>query len=254
MNYLCLMIASTGGLFLSLPAPSLAAPNAAACEARYETAQTNPHFKSPQKRARYMEHSEPRCTGTGMFDVWIAADYLTAGDAANAVRVAERAIQKTASARPNLLHVLVRVDLSRGSVDQAVKRAEALAIAYPKYIPIQFELAGIATKCQDWPRALDHARKAYEIEGSALSLLSMASALHQLDRHEETVAAVRRALELEPQRVANIGGVGEAIFSLAILNRRPEAVDLARRHVAANPNWRANPLFARAAAELGVAR
>ncbi len=187
-----------------------------------------------------------------MFDVWVAGDYLTQGDANAAERVAQYALKRTLNARPNLMHVLVMVDLNRGLVDQAVRKGEKLAKEFPQYSPIAFGLAGIATKREDWATALKHARRAYEIEGSALSLLSMATALHQLKRHEETVAAVRRALELEPQRIRKIGGILEAVFSLALLNRRGEAAELARRHIEANPNWRDNALFAQGAEELGV--
>jgi hypothetical protein len=81
----------------------------------------------------------------------------------------------------------------------------------------------------------------------------MATDLHQLGRHEETVSAVYKALEMQPERIGKITGVLEAIFSLAILNRRPEAAELAKRHIAANPNWQDNPTFAQAAKELGVA-
>jgi tetratricopeptide (TPR) repeat protein len=229
-----------------------AAADVPACEARYEAAQTTQALKAPGTRALQMERTGSACFGTGMFDVWLAADYLAAGDMDSTARVVERALAKTSNARPNLLHLLVEVDLKRGLVDQAVKKGEAIAATYPQYSPIQYGLAGIAMNRQDWPLALAHARKAYEVEGSALALLSMATALHQLKRHEETVAAVRRALEMEPQRISRIGGVLEGVFSLAILNRRAEAADLARRHIAANPNWRANAMFARASEELGV--
>jgi tetratricopeptide (TPR) repeat protein len=229
-----------------------AAGNATSCEARYEITLAESGLRGPQQRAEYLERTAPSCLGTGMFDVWIAADYLSARKFDDAVRVAQRALTKTRDARPNLIHVLVRADLARGDTAKALQRAQTLIADHPRYAPIQFELAGIATRQQDWHRALAHARKAYEIEGSALSLLSMAAALHQLDRHEEAVTAVRQALELEPQRIANIGGIGEAIFSLAMLGRRSEARELAARHIDANPNWRANQQFARAAVELGV--
>jgi hypothetical protein len=101
---------------------------------------------------------------------------------------------------------------------------------------------------------LHHSSKANDIEPSAVSFLSMAAALHQLDRHEETVNAVRRALALEPHRIGKVTGVLESIFSLAILGRRNEARELARMHVAANPAWRSNATFAKAAAELGLGR
>jgi len=164
----------------------------------------------------------------------------------------ERALKGHNDARPNLLHAQARIKLKLGKVDEAVRLGEAIAAEYPSYAPIQFELAGIASRRQDWSRALRHAQRAYDIEGSARSLMSMAAALHQLDRHEECIAAVRQALKLEPQRIARIPGLLEGIYSLGVLNRRGEAAELVRRHIAANPDWRANAAFVQAAVALGV--
>jgi hypothetical protein len=93
----------------------------------------------------------------------------------------------------------------------------------------------------------------YKIDKSALSLLGIAADLHQLGRHEDTVNAVFKALTMEPERIGKITGVLEGIYSLAILGRKPEAAELCRRHIAANPNWRENDTFVQAAQELGVA-
>ncbi|WP_431256726.1 tetratricopeptide repeat protein [Roseateles chitinivorans] len=231
--------------------PAQAALSAADCEARLRAPDLN-NAPLSLDSLRRVEQREATCLGTGMFDVRLAGEYLLSGDTTGATRVVERALTKQNNARPNLLHMQVRIDLKLGKVDRAIRWGEAMAIDYPEYSLIQFELAGIAFKQQDWSRALRHARRAYEIEGSALSLMSMAAALHQLDRHEECIAAVRQALKLDPRRIAKIPGLLEGIYSLGVLNRRVEAAELVRQHIAANPNWRANAAFVEAAKALGV--
>lgn len=242
------LLAPLGVMVLNL---AHAAPSSTDCEAWHREAKPS-NLPLPLESLRRLEQRHPECLGTGMFDVHLADEYLLSGDATSATRVVERALMKQNNARPNLLHMQVRIDLKLGKTDQAIRWGEAMAMDYPTYTPIQFELAAIASKRQDWPRALGYARRAYEIEGSARSLLSMAAALHQLDRHEECIAAVRQALKLEPGRIAKISGLLEGIYSLGVLNRRVEAAELVRQHIAANPNWRANAAFVEAARALGV--
>ena len=142
--------------------------------------------------------------------------------------------------------------MQTGSEAEAERMAVEIAESYKDYAPIQYFLYGIATKKQDWARALPYAENANRIEKRALSYLSLASVLHQLDRHQETVDAVYKALELEPSRIAKTAGILEGIASLAILNRKQEAKDLAQKHMDANPNWRDNPTFVDLVTKLGM--
>lgn len=229
------------------------AKNLADCENIYQEIEQNTSLSTPLQKAKEMEKQANGCIATGMFDVWLASYYQDAGDYQSSVKVAQNALDKTEDARPNLLQILAEAELKTGSEDKAIKLAEAISHDYPQYVPILGFLGEIAAKKEDFSTALRYSEQAYQIEKNAISLISMATDLHQLGRHEETVNAVYKALEMEPQRIGKITGVLEAIFSLAILNRRPEAAELAKKHIAANPNWQDNPTFAQAAKELGVA-
>jgi tetratricopeptide (TPR) repeat protein len=234
--------------------PEAQAATTPACQAKYEQAQRDPAIKTPLERARYLETAAAHCMGSGMFDVWVASDYLEGRDNERAAEVAKAALKEQKDFRPNLLVIIAQAELDRGNLSSAEKLANEIAREFPNYVPIYGVLGGIATLRQDWKLALTYAERAHAIQPSALSFLNMATAYHQLDRHTEAVDCVYRALKLEPQRIAKATGVIEAIFSLAILNRRLEAAELARRHIAANPNWRFNQMFARAAFELGVVK
>jgi uncharacterized protein HemY len=192
--------------------------------------------------------------GTGMFDVRVAFEYLDAGENDKAVEIAKSALASQRDAKPNLIQVLAQVDINKGDFAAAERQALEIGKEFPRSVASHAILGTIAAKRQDWKGSLEHSRAAYEIEPSAASMLAMAGALHQLDRHEETVDLVYRVLKAEPQRAARTTGLLEAIYSLAILNRRPEAAELARRHVEANPKWRDNKAFAQAAMELGVVK
>jgi hypothetical protein len=81
----------------------------------------------------------------------------------------------------------------------------------------------------------------------------MAAVLHQLDRHEECVATVYKALSIDPARIGKTTGVKEAVFSLGILKRNEEAAELLKRHIRANPNWTQYPSIVNAANTLVLA-
>lgn len=248
---LCLSVAIWCALGLVHESSAATTP---ACQALYEQAQRNPAIKTPLERARHLEKTATHCMGSGMFDVWVASDYLEGRENERASEVAKAALAKQKDMRPNLLVIIAQAELDRGNVSVSEKLANEIVREFPSYVPVYGVLGGIATLRQDWKSALIYAERAHGIEPTALSLLNLASVYYQLDRHAETVDYVYRALKLEPQRIAKGTGVIEAIFSLAILNRRAEAAELARRHIAANPNWRFNQMFARAAYELGVVR
>jgi tetratricopeptide (TPR) repeat protein len=225
------------------------------CEALYERVAVEARSATAAERARRLERDGNSCMGTGMFDVKVAFEYMRAGENGKAVQIANSALaKKTQAAKPNLMQVLAQADINNGDFASAERRAREIEREFPKSSASHAILGTVAAKRQDWNALLKHSRAAYEIEPNATSMLGMAGALHQLNRHEETVELVYRALKAEPERVGRTYGLLEAIYSLAILNRRPEAAELARRHIGANPNWRNNWAFAQAAFELGVAK
>jgi tetratricopeptide (TPR) repeat protein len=230
------------------------AKNIAECENIYQQIEQNAALTTPLQKAKEMEKQGNGCLSTGMYDVWLASFYQDAGDYPASVKIVQSALDKikTEEARPNLLHLLVEAELATGDEKKAIEMAQAVTHDYPEYNPILLFLIQEESKKENWSKALEYAQQSYKVSHSAISLLASAGALHQLGRHEETVNAVYKALEMEPERIGNVTGVLEAIFSLAILNRRQEAAELAKRHIAANPNWRDNPTFAQAAKELGV--
>ncbi len=214
---------------------------------------TNSELLSGLEKVNLLDQNGQGCMQYETYNLWLAIAYQDAGDYPKSVKIAHNALTFSKNDTPNLLQVIAEAELKTGDEGKAVKMAEDIAQQYPSYVPILGFLSEISDKKQDFKTSLKYAERSYNIEKNAHSLLWVAASLHQLGRHEETVAAVYKALEMEPQRIAKIAGVLEGIFSLAILNRRPEAAELAKRHIAANPNWRDNPTFAQAAKELGVA-
>lgn len=214
---------------------------------------TNSELLSGLEKVNLLDQNGQGCMQYETYNLWLAIAYQDAGDYLKSVKIAHSALTFAKNDTPNLLQVIAEAELKTGDEGKAVKMAEDIAQKYPSYSPIMGFLGEAAVKKQDFASALKYSERGYQIEKNATFLIAMATVLHQLGRHEETVAAVYKALEMEPQRIGKIAGVLEGIFSLAILNRRPEAAELAKRHIAANPNWRDNPTFAQAAKELGVA-
>lgn len=94
--------------------------------------------------------------------------------------------------------------------------------------------------------------KAYELTHSALLLLPLVSALHQLDQHEDAVATAYLAIKEDPKLVSRSAGIDEAIYSLASLGRFDEAKRLIRQRMVADPNWNRDTTLVQAAKRLKV--
>jgi len=212
----------------------------------------NAESMSASEKASFLEQNGKACMQYETYNLWLAIAYQDAGDYTKSVRIAQAALTFSKEDTPNLLQVIAEAELRTGDEAKAVKIGEDIMSQYPNYSPILGFLAEIATKNQDFKTSLIYAEKAYQIEKNAGTLLWMAADLHQLERHEEAVNAVYKALELEPQRIQRAPGVLEGIVSLAALNRKEEATELAKRHIAANPNWQDNPTFVQVAKALGL--
>ena len=227
------------------------AKNMGDCESFYVDAMNNQALNASE-RANYLEKNGLDCMKYEKFNVWLAFALQDAGQYAKSVDVAKHAMLNAKESKPNLLQIIAEAELQKGNETEAIKQGEQIAQEFPNYVPILGFLGEIAWKKQDWPRALELSEKEYKIDKSALSLLGIATALHQLDRHEETVDAVYKALELEPDRIKSSSGILEGVASLAILGRKVEAVKLAQRHIDADPNWRSNAGFADLIAKIGM--
>jgi hypothetical protein len=62
---------------------AVAQPNAK-CEAIYQSIKKDPRLLTHSDRAQHLERDGASCMGTGMYDVWLGAEYLDAGDHQNA--------------------------------------------------------------------------------------------------------------------------------------------------------------------------
>lgn len=235
-------------------AMSQTATDAPTCDALSVRWDESPGLGSRLGRAKALEDQGKSCIGKGFYDPRLAILYMDAGDLASADRIAKQGIQKGSPYQANLHQVLAETTLRRGNVDTAYKMAEDIAKKNPAYVPILGFLGEIDSKNQNWAMALARSQKWNSIDHSALSLLAMAAAFHQLDRHEECVATVDKALGIDPARIAKIGGIKEAVFSLGILKRNEEAAELLKRHMQANPNWALDPSMVNAAKALGLAK
>lgn len=210
-------------------------------------------LSTPLQKAQYLEAHGKDCLQYEEFNDWLGFTYQDAGKYDKSVEIAKKALPNAKNYKPNFLQMIAEAELQTGSEAEAYKQAVSISTSYPNFTPIQYFLYGIEIKRENWAESLIYAENSYHIEKNALSLLGMAAALHQLGRHEDAVNAVFKALTLEPERIAKTTGVLEGIYSLAILGRKPEAAELCRRHIAANPNWRENDAFVQAAKELGAA-
>lgn len=228
------------------------AKSLAECEDFYDQTVNNKSLTQPLQQAEFLEKQGLACMGYDKFSVWVGFLYQDAGEYDKSVILAKKALSDASEYKPNLLQLIAEAELQKGNEIEAIKQGEQVAQEFPNYVPILGFLGEIAWKKQDWPRALELSEKEYKIDKSALALLGIATALHQLDRHEEVVDAVYKALELEPDRIKSASGILEGVASLAILGRKEEAVKLAQRHIDADPNWRSNAGFVDLIAKIGM--
>jgi tetratricopeptide (TPR) repeat protein len=246
------------GVFIMLTSPASAEAytpvEVAACDAMAIRWDEAPNLGSRMERAKGLEREGKSCLGKGIYDIRLAILYLDSGDYDNADRIAKQALKSKNSYAPSLRQILAQTTLSRGDASKAYKMALEIEKEFPKYVPILGILGQIAFQNRDWKSALHHSEKAFSLDPSAYALLAMADALHHLNRHEECIAAVQKALQLEPQRIAKAAGIKEAIYSYGVLKRNEEAAQLLKRHMQANPDWYQDSAMLTAAKALGLAK
>jgi tetratricopeptide (TPR) repeat protein len=209
---------------------------------------------APLDRAHMLEQQGKGCDSTGQYALSVALLYQQANALDHADEIARAALAKGSPVAANLRHLLAESELSRGHVKQAYAMGEKVAQDYPSYVPVLGMLGTIDAQEGRQEASLERAKQWYAIDGSAGSLIAMTTILYMLHRYDETADAYLKAIKLEPDRIARNLGLTEAVFALAKLYRRPEAADLLRRHIAANPNWRESapaPLIG-AAQQLGL--
>lgn len=224
------------------------------CDALVERVQSDQRLTTPASQAATLEKSAAQCVGRAAYDINLALIYLEAGQNDAAARAASRGLAAGSKYQPNLKQVLAEVILRKGDAEAAYREGQRVAEEYPLYVPVLGFLAEIDARAKRWQQGLDLMSRAYRLQPSAVTLLAMAAAFHQLDRHEECVNAVYQALKLEPSRIAKPGGVLEAIYSLGVLKRNAEAAELLKRHMAANPKWASNPSMLSAARALSLSK
>ena len=233
---------------------SQVATDAPTCDALAIRWDESPGLGSRSVRAKGLEEQGKSCIGKGIYDPRLAILYMDAGDLTSADRIAKQGIQKGSPYQANLHQLLAETTLRRGNVDAAYKMAEDIANKNPVYTPILSFLAELDFKKENWAMALTRIQKWHAIDHSALSLMAMAPALRNLNRHEECVATVYKALSIDPARISKTGSIKEAVFSLGVLKRNEEAAELLKRHIRANPNWAQDPSMVNAAKALGLAK
>lgn len=198
-----------------------------------------------------MEQNGAGCEDDVSFQVRLAGLYIRANDLPRAETIVEQGLRKHPQA-PELLSHRATLAQLRGDFAAAEKQAAVLVQKYPDMPSPRYVLLGIALQKQDWPRALEYGKQVYAVDHNSLTLLTLTAVLHQLGRHEEAIDMVYRALEQDPGLVRRGGGINEAIYSMGSLGRFDEAAKLARRRMAADPDWRSDAAFVSAATRLKI--
>lgn len=223
----------------------------AECDKIWLQIEANSTLAQPLDKAKAMENRGSACEGDVIFQVRLVNYYLQARELDRAEEIIGVGLKKKPNS-PELKERLSEVAFLRGDLNKAEIIATKLIQSSPTFAAPYLTLSSIAAKRGDWHSVERHQRKAYELTRSPLLLLPLVSALHQLDRHEEAVETVYRALREAPNLISRSGGIDEAIYSLAALGRFDEAKKLIHRRMAADPNWTQDATLVQAARRLKI--
>lgn len=209
---------------------------------------------SPVMRANILKQQNQKCEGTGDFDTAVASLFQQGGSYDESDRAAQAGLAWKNDSQPYLMGILALNQAGRGHSDDAYRMALEIIKKFPKFALTYSILAGIDSQLNRWDKAYENQEKWIELDPSALSYMAIATSLYQLKRYPEVLDAVNRALQLDPRRIGNAGGLTEGIYALILLNRRDEAANLMKKHMRANPSWAENRAMLSAAKELGIER
>ncbi len=233
---------------------STALASEAECEAAYVRAIDRMQFPDPVAGLDSLEPLQNRCLAEDR--AWLS-HLAILNNLAGRAEVGEKIVADGLKADPlneNLLlsqvYVLVRHKNFAGAAEVAQRLMKAHPDWYGGYAGNQLALINLGK----FRESLDYGRKALSLSQGQVPMLYLNDAVANFRSDNLSACAdeVVTAVAKDPSLASMSWGIDEGIFALAKLQRRREALDLAKRRIAADQNWRNDPNMVRAAHVMGL--
>jgi tetratricopeptide (TPR) repeat protein len=236
--------------------PSLCLGSESDCEAAYVHALDRDRFPDPIGALKFFEPLRTKCVADdpAYLSHLAALNNLAGRDAIGEMIVADGLA--TDPSNKNLLFSQVYVLLRHKDVLGATEIARRLMQQQPDwyggYAAYQLALLN-GGKAEE---SLDFGKKAIALSHDQVPLVYLNDAVAKFRTRDYVGCAedVQKALAHDPSLASLPWGVDEAIFALDRLHRDDEAIALAKRRIAADANWRADPNLLKVAKMAGLSQ
>lgn len=223
------------------------------CEKAFQKVMDAQAFPDRAAAVRYFENERPTCGNDALYLSRLASFHLEAGR----VREAAAAIDRGLALHPNHRELLFgkgSMDLQRGDLVAARSTAEKLVRADSGWYGGHYLMQRVLMDAGQFQESIGHGVRAIELSRGALTVLylNVGVASYHAGKLEDCVRYVRMAIQKEPAVLSRPWGINEAIYALDRLERRAEALSLAKQRKQADPNWQSDPVLVRALKVMGV--
>lgn len=238
------------GVFIVTTENSMAAIS---CEEHLRIVGDSKRFLAKADAITYLESVKAGCGTNQRFLSYLASLYFQNGEIDDAEKITLDALQRYPNNR-QLLFGIGDVYLAKNKPDEAKKIAEGIIKSHPDwdggYYLMQRALMDLRKFADSIPfgqQALQHKTTNYSVY-----YLNIAVAAYHSQQLELCVSSVEHALKIEPRVLKSAYGIDEAIYALDRLNRKREALTLAKRRKDADPDWKKDAALVHALKVMGV--
>lgn len=227
------------------------AVDAATCDNIWYQIKADPTLPTPAEKAEAMKLRGNECMDDEVFIAQLANLYMQMNnlDAAAALLYPALKNQPTSLV---LAERIAHLAFRKGDDTTAHDLASEIVKQDPKFAEPYATLSMIEMRRNNWAGALEYSKKLHELSKKPRDLLLVAVELFKLNRHEEGVNAFYQALKEDPSLIGDDIGVDQAIYVIGALGRIDEAKELAKRHMAAAPDWQQDAIFVKVAKKLKI--
>ncbi|HAU06810.1 MAG TPA: hypothetical protein DCS49_03320, partial [Gammaproteobacteria bacterium] len=190
------------------------------------------------------------CSGTGIYEVRLAALYMDLGDYEKALPIIESGMELDSDYEKELLAILASCYMGTRSFEQADEVVNKIILKYADWYRGYYLLSILKAHYGDFREALIAINKANNLKEHPQYYSMMAYYFHRVEEHGYAAGAMAKAIDLDNNEIKRLLPVVATAYSFISLGRIERAEELLHYHQIAVPASKNDPDFVKVIAYL----
>lgn len=223
------------------------------CDQVYQRASDRTAFPSRQSAVQHMEDARSACSKDALYASRLASFYFELGRVEESEQIVAEALA-THPLSKELLFSKGDGELRHSKPADAISTAEKIIKAHPSWFGGYYLMQRAQMDSRQFTESAEYGQRAAALSNGQMPViyLNLAVANYHSGKLEDCVKSAELAIQKDPSVLSRPWGINEAVYALASLGRRSEALSLAKRRMNADPNWQADPALVKALRVMGV--